>query len=49
MDRLRVTNDTDETIEIEPGDSIDIFGDRETVKLMAARSTRFTVKTLERE
>lgn len=49
MDKLRVKNETDETIILEPGESTDIFGDRKTVKLMAARSTRFTVKELERE
>lgn len=48
MGKLRVTNETDETIIIEPGDTVDIYGMQETVKLMTQRSTRFTVEEIER-
>lgn len=47
MVKQRLFNETDETIIIEPGDSIDIVGEMETKRLMAQRRKQFKVEGVE--
>ena len=49
MSRVRVKNDTDETIEIEPGKSKDLYGEESTLRVMASRVKTLCVETVNRQ
>lgn len=49
MSRVRVKNDTDETIVVEPGESVDLYGDESTLRVMASRVKTLCVETVNRQ
>ena len=49
MPRLRIFNETDEKIVLEPGESMDIRGEKETTRVMASRMTKFFIEEADKK
>ena len=49
MSRIRLKNNTDDTIVIEPGESVDVHGEESTLRVMASRVKTLCVETVNRK